>query len=306
MPHQPVLQRWELPGAGPEDVVVDQQGHIITGVEDGRILCGDPQTGRWTTLTKTLARPLGLDVDTQNGLWICDSPYGLLRLEHEKRTLRSCVNRITNQSLQFCSNVVADGAGGAFFTASSMRFPLALYRRDLIENVPTGLLAHVDAAGQVCVLAENLAFANGVVLLPDRSALVFAETARARLMRFDLSTQTISVWADLPGMPDNMSWDVVRGWIWVALVSTLPPTLEWLRKAPFPLRRALGLLPEKLSPKPSNRAWVQAYDLKGACVMDLCWEQSGYQAVTGVCASGHRLYMGSLHERAIAFCTLPD
>ncbi len=306
MGKQPALLRWELPGAGPEDIVVDACGHIITGVEDGRILRGDPVTGRWTTLTQSTGRPLGLEVDAEAGLWICDSPNGLLHLDANRQVLRSRVTCIGAQPLRFCSNVVADGKGGAYFTASSMRYPLTSYRRDLLEHVPSGMLAHVDAAGHVSVLAKDLGFANGLVLMPDQSALVVAETALARLIRFDLSTRALSVWADLPAMPDNMSLDAERGLVWVALVSPIPSTLALLGKAPLPVRRAVGLLPEMLLPQPADRAWVQAYDQQGCLVRDFCWKNVGYRAVTGVCARGDRLYMGSLQERAIAFCRLPD
>ena len=34
----PPLRRVEVPGVGPEDVVVDAEGRVLTGLVDGRIL----------------------------------------------------------------------------------------------------------------------------------------------------------------------------------------------------------------------------------------------------------------------------
>jgi hypothetical protein len=48
----------DLPGQGPEDVVVDGNGFVLTGLNDGRILRVDADTGRVEVLVSTDGRPL--------------------------------------------------------------------------------------------------------------------------------------------------------------------------------------------------------------------------------------------------------
>src|SRR3954468_18109725 len=49
----------DLPGQGPEDVVVDGNGFVLTGLNDGRILRVDADTGRVEVLVLAVGRPLG-------------------------------------------------------------------------------------------------------------------------------------------------------------------------------------------------------------------------------------------------------
>ena len=74
-----------LPGEGPEDVVVGSDGLIYTGLLDGRILAVAPKDGAVREVAKTGGRPLGLEATTDGRLLICDSPKGLLELDHQDR-----------------------------------------------------------------------------------------------------------------------------------------------------------------------------------------------------------------------------
>jgi sugar lactone lactonase YvrE len=49
-------------GHGPEDVVVDGEGRIYTGVDDGRILRLSPDGQRIDVIADTGGRPLGLEL----------------------------------------------------------------------------------------------------------------------------------------------------------------------------------------------------------------------------------------------------
>ena len=50
-------------GRGPEDVIADERGRVLTGVEDGRVLrvdgLAEPGRARVETLAETGGRPLG-------------------------------------------------------------------------------------------------------------------------------------------------------------------------------------------------------------------------------------------------------
>ncbi|MFD7658978.1 SMP-30/gluconolactonase/LRE family protein [Actinosynnema sp. NPDC059797] len=86
---------------------------------------------------------------------------------------------------------------------------------------PTASLALVGPDGAVSVAAEDLAFPNGTVLLPDGGLLV-AETLAFRLTRFDVAGDGAlsgrRVWAELRGhgiAPDGVALDPGGG-VWVA------------------------------------------------------------------------------------------
>src|SRR5690606_6943 len=60
----PFPHAWRIPlsGFGPEDVVIDEQGRILCGVKDGRILRIDPERHLEETIGDTGGRPLGLEL----------------------------------------------------------------------------------------------------------------------------------------------------------------------------------------------------------------------------------------------------
>ena len=63
--------------------------------------------------------------------------------------------------------------------------------------------------GEVTVLRKDLAFVNGVVLAPDESYLLIAETTGYRIVKLWLKGPHAGEWAEFvngtPGFPDNIS-----------------------------------------------------------------------------------------------------
>lgn len=68
----------EVGGHGPEDVVLDGEGRIYTGVDDGRILRHTADGRGAETIADTGGRPLGLELYGDDELLICDARAGLL------------------------------------------------------------------------------------------------------------------------------------------------------------------------------------------------------------------------------------
>ena len=290
-----------LPGEGPEDVVVGSDGSIYTGLLDGRILGVAPTDGTVREVAKTGGRPLGLEATTNGRILICDSPKGLLELDLKTGVLKTLVTHDGVEPLIFCSNVVAAPNGDLFFTISSMRYTVHEWRKDIVENVPTGRVYRRAADGTLTRLMDGLRFANGLVRARDGQSLVVAETAGRRLLRLWLAgprAGASEVIAELPGFPDNLGADE-DGLIWVAFASEPNPALESLHKLPLFLRRLAARLPESMQPKPSRVAWVAAYDESGACAHDFKWTDGGFAMVTGVCRVGSRVWCAGLHERAL-------
>jgi sugar lactone lactonase YvrE len=305
---QPPVGRLELPGAGPEDIVVDQDGRLLVGVADGRILRVARDGRLIERIADTGGRPLGLEALPGGGLLICDESRGLLHLAAGSSVPEVLVDRIDGKQLTFCSNVVASSDGTIYFTVSSQRYRLAEYRLDLIEHSGTGLLVRRSPDGTVQVLLDNLQFANGLALSDDESFLLFAETAGYSLSRYDLSGATQGrrtvLARNLPGFPDNLSRGT-GGITWVTLASPRDPVLDLLlRRAPL-LRRVLGRIPEKWPPGPKRTSWVLGIDDHGRIAADLQAPGENYSFVTGVVEVDGVLYLGSLLERAIGVLPLP-
>ena len=77
----PPLRLLDVVGRGPEDVLVDDAGRVLTGVADGRMLRLAPDNRRVEVLADTGGRPLGLEWLPDGGLLVCDARRGLLRAD---------------------------------------------------------------------------------------------------------------------------------------------------------------------------------------------------------------------------------
>ncbi|WP_222594922.1 SMP-30/gluconolactonase/LRE family protein [Nocardia ninae] len=306
-PPLPELDRLELPGPGPEDVVLGPDGRLIVGIDGGSILSVDPTSGDVRELTNTGGRPLGLHADPDGTLLICDFERGLLELTPDG-TLKVLVDEIDGAPLPFASNVVRDADGTIFFSSSTSRFSLTEYMGDMLEHSGTGRLFRRDPSGKVETLLDNLYFANGVVLAPDRSCVVVAETGGYRVSRYWLTgpkagTRDFLV-ENLPGFPDNMSLGS-DGLVWITLPAARNPLLDRLLPLPGLLRRIVWLLPEWVQPKPAKTIWVMAVDFDGNVVHDLQTEGTNFSMVTGVVERDGALYLGSLTESAVGVTRVP-
>ena len=70
------------------------------------------------------------------------------------------------------------------------------------------------------------------------------------------------------------------------------------------LRKTADRIPTQLQPQPARSARVQAYDDAGRLVHDLDLPHADYSFVTGVREHDGRVWLGSLHQPAIAVVTL--
>lgn len=307
-PPLPPVRRIELPGDGPEDVVLSPTGALIAGIDDGSILSIDPADGSVTMLGNTGGRPLGLHADADGTILICDFERGLLQLHPDGR-LEVLVDEVDGERLAFASNVVRDADGTIYFSSSTNRYSLAEYVGDLLEHSGTGRLLRRDPSGKVETLVAELHFANGVVLSPDRTCVLVAETGGYRVTRYWLTgpkagTHDILI-ENLPGFPDNMALGS-DGLAWIALPAPRDPLLDRLLPLPGILRRVVWALPDWARPKPKRTVWVQAIDFEGTVVHDLQCDGTDYSMVTGVVEQDGTLYLGSLTESAVAVTRIPS
>jgi sugar lactone lactonase YvrE len=291
----------ELDATGPEDVVVDADGWIVTGVGDGRILRVSPDGQEVRTVADTGGRPLGIELHPHGGLVVCDVRRGLLRVTPSGEVLELA------QGMRFCNNASVGPDGTIYFTDSSRRFGLEHFRADILEHSGTGRLLRRSPDGRVEVLLDGLQFANGVALAPDGRWVAVAQTGAYSVTRLWVSGPragtTEELVPNLPGFPDNIAFGE-DGLLWITLASPRNPLVD--RLAPLPLlRKVVWALPDALQPAPAHTVWVLAVDSDGRLVHDFQGKHDRFHMTTGVRQHGDSVYMGSLVGTTIGVLELP-
>ena len=302
------LSVFDLPGAGPEDVAIDASGRVLAGLKDGRILRISPDGRRVETVAETGGRPLGIEIDPDGELVVCDAQLGVLRVNADTGRVVRLVDRIGGVPMVFCNNGALGADGTAYFTDSSRHFGIEHYKGELLAHSGSGRLFRRTPDGCVDLIADGFQFANGVALAPDESWIAVAETGGYCLDKIWLSgprageRQTLV--DNLPAFPDNISTGS-DGLIWVALPSPRDPVLDLLLPRAPVLRKVAWRLPDALQPKEKKTVWVQAYDPDGALVHDLQTTHERFYMATGVRELDGTVWIGSLTAPAIARIDLP-
>ena len=298
----PPLRRIDVPGTGPEDVVIDAEGLVLTGLADGRILRISPDGKQIVTVAETGGRPLGIELMPDGALLVCDARRGLLRVDPGDGAVESLADGFV-----FCNNAAVAPDGAVYFSDSSTRFGIDHWKAELFEHSGTGRLLRRDPSGTVEPVLGGLEFANGVALAPDGSFVLVAETGAYRLTRLWLSGDkagSTDVFAEnLPGFPDNISTGT-DGLIWVTQASPRDAVLDRLLPRPPVLRKLAWALPDRLQPHEKRTVWVLAYDVHGTLVHDLQGPGTSFHMATGVREHHGAVWLGSLVGTAIAVLDL--
>jgi sugar lactone lactonase YvrE len=103
------------------------------------------------------------------------------------------------------NELAVDGRGNAYVNGGGF---------DLMAGAPfaPGIVALVTPDGAACQVADGLAFPNGMLVTPDNSTLIVAESYAKRLTAFDIEVDgrlsNRRVWAELhDGVPDGICFD---------------------------------------------------------------------------------------------------
>jgi sugar lactone lactonase YvrE len=308
-----LLRLVAVPGEGPEDVVVDESGRILTGLADGRILAitlgYQPGTDKVEVVADTGGRPLGIELIGDGTLLVCDAYRGLLRVDPESGGVQVLASEAGGVPFNFCNNAALGTGGTVWFTDSSQRFGVDNWMGDILEHSGTGRLLRRDPGGVVEVVRDGLHFPNGVAVAVDGSHLIYAETGAYTLTKLWLTGEHGGTFEPfggvLPGFPDNISTGS-DGLIWVALAAPRKPLLDRISPLPGVVRKLNWALPAKLRPAPMKAAWVVALDGEGRVVHDLHDRGTNFDLVTGVREHQGRIFLGSLTGSAVAVATRPS
>src|SRR5262252_10024009 len=125
---------------------------------------------------------------------------------------------VTHADLRGLSNrpwneIVVDGRGNIYVNSICFQFGEEEFR--------PGILALVTPNGSVRQVADHIAFPNGMVVTPDNSTLIVAESFASRLTAFEIaadgSLSNRRVWAELGQGGDGICLDTT-GAVWCAAV----------------------------------------------------------------------------------------
>ncbi|UFH55331.1 SMP-30/gluconolactonase/LRE family protein [Spirosoma sp. KNUC1025] len=189
----------------PEGPEFDAAGNLWCVEQEGEGLFCRQANGA-TKRVHTGGRPNGL-ICHQGSLWFCDSGYNAIRRMNLKtEALDTVINQISGQPLNMPNDLLFDDNGNLLITCPGPP-----------DDSEQGYVIVYAANGSIEVIADGLAYPNGLALLPDRRTLLIAETHNQRIWSgyWDaeaLSWETIRVWTtvienpepgDIPG-PDGM------------------------------------------------------------------------------------------------------
>ncbi|MCC6153352.1 MAG: SMP-30/gluconolactonase/LRE family protein [Candidatus Hydrogenedentes bacterium] len=282
---------------GPEDIARDAEGRYYTGVADGRIV-------RFTTdmqfsdFADTGGRPLGMELDAQGNLIVCDAHKGLLSID-PKGSITTLATEEGGVKFGFTDDLAIAKDGTIYFTDASYKFHAPNYLADLMEHQGNGKFLKYDPATKATTkLIGDLCFANGVALASDESFVLVNETWNYRVLRYWLTGDKKGTWDvfidNLPGYPDNISSNG-RGTFWLALANPRNPVADTL--APYPrVRRALWKLPKALHPKAVRYSFVLGLDKDGKVIHNLQNPSGQLAPVTSANEYDGKLYLGSVED----------
>jgi gluconolactonase len=181
----------EVPGYS-EGVVVDAGGAVyISDVYHGAIyrIGRDGEARVWA---KTGA-PNGHKILPDGTHLVCDgSQRAVLRLDAAGKLLGKAASAYGGKPLRSPNDLTLDARGGFYFTDPG---------GSNLQN-PIGTVYYVDARGEIHLVAEGLAFPNGIVLRPDGKTLLVGESNHNRILSYDVfapgKVGKMRVFANLP------------------------------------------------------------------------------------------------------------
>lgn len=287
---------------GPEDIAVDNNGTVYTGLEDGRIV-KISSDGEVVTFAETGGRPLGLQWGPRGDLIVADGGRGLLtvNLEGEVTVL---VPRAETVPLEMADDLDVSSSGLIYFSDATGSEVGMDYYQDLMIHRPLGRLLRFNYyTDDLEVLLTGLYFANGVALSPDEDFVLVSEMSEYRITRLWLKGPRVGdrdVFADnLPGFPDGISGDG-DGNYWVAMVS---PRMWFVDNIVLPnlwLRKLLMHFPTWTRLSGASYGFIIQLNSEGEIVESL-HDPSGksLSGITNVIERDGKLYIGTLEGDAV-------
>ncbi len=186
----------------PEGPAFDADGVLyVTQLRNGWIARLD--NGTWKQYVHSGGGPNGAAFDESNLLWIAEARTNQL-LRYDGEDLVEIAAQWDGNPLQKPNDLVFHPDGSIFMTGPG----------GSNADTPIGVVYHLSRQGDLRVVADGLAFPNGLALNADASKLYVVETHRQRLVAYhvreDLSLDGPEPFAETPGGVggDGMALDV--------------------------------------------------------------------------------------------------
>ena len=187
-----------------EGIAVASDGRIFVGAEDGWIYVISPN-GEVSQFAKTPGRPLGIAIDKQGNLFVCDwDAHGVYKV-----TISGEVSLFADSDglhkMQFPNFCVFDDQGNLYVSDTGTS------RRNAQIYNPDGKIFRISRTGQCELFADGLYQANGLALRRGESALYVIQTAIDDVLRLEIKPDgrlgNSRVYASsLAGSPDGMAF----------------------------------------------------------------------------------------------------
>lgn len=298
-------------GTGPEDVVADTEGNVLTGLLDGRILRFSEAHPDSVSVLAETRRPLGMELDGEGNLVFADAYRGLMRLDLTATSEPELLaGEAGGKDFAFANDVAVTNDGTVYFTDSSYRYGVDEFKKIMLSHAGTGRLLRYDPArSSTSVVREDLQFPNGLTLSNDGEALLMVETGRYRVLRFPLGKDgTVGdpeVFVDaLPGVPDNINSGGEDGY-WLAMPSPRNRMLDAMAPYPF-LRSVVARLPSFLHPAAERHPIVVKLTEEGSVARNLQDATGDVALVSSAYPHNGDLYLGSYAEPVLRRWPLED
>ncbi len=192
-----------------EGIVFDHSGIAYISDTQNGIIYRITTDGRATSWAEPGA-PNGHKVLADGTHLVCDGvQHAVLRLDHSGKVLGKAVSEYNGQPLRAPNDLTLDPKGGFYFTDPG----------GSDEKNPIGTVHYVDVKGKTHLVAQGLAFPNGIVLRPDGKSLLVGESKHNRILVYDVHVPgkvgPMRVFANLPtkeegqidNQPDGMCLD---------------------------------------------------------------------------------------------------
>ena len=306
------IESLELGGYSHPETVLARDGWLYLSVEGGVILKMREDGSEQTKLLDTGGCILGFDFDAQGDVIAVDCCYrgsgAVLRVSGDgSGTYEALLSRENGMELFYPNGVAIGSDGTVYLTDSSRAFPPARYdgssskaaaNEGMMHTCTGRVIAFHPDTGEASVLADGLAFANGIGLSADEKALFVCETYAYAITRIDIETGTATpLLTNLPGFPDNLTKGL-DGRFWVGFNGERSDALDAISDRPF-LRKCLWLYNKLTSANESaaiGYCHVFAFAEDGTVLESLQSGTNGYYRSTGAAETGERLYLSSIND----------
>ncbi|GFT39149.1 adipocyte plasma membrane-associated protein [Trichonephila clavipes] len=245
-------------------------GKLYTGLGDGKIvkitdkeiipICRTGVTCEGAHEEHICGRPLGLVFNKAGHLYAVDGYLGLFKIDissGKKVNILPSKTIVEDLPLTFLNSLTFDEKEeNLYITQSSTRWNISSVIVSIIEHDTSGrLLKYNLKTKKVTVILKDLAFANGVVLTHDGTALLIAEGSNNKVFKYHIAGPKEGLNEELlmklPGEPDNIKRSKNGNyWVTVATARTVdnPTILDRISKKP--LIRSIFLHVHRLSTAP--------------------------------------------------------